>query len=114
MSLLATYNYLVPAAGTTSAYILATLQNAVNQPLDFSQVSSQAGLPFNPSGVVIDNTLGTVAVTIVITPTNFKITCPIGKQMGMQYPAPAGHTATITGNLANLAFVDYPVIPYQF
>lgn len=113
MALISTYNYLVPAAGTTNAYTLTNI-NTVATPLDFAQVASQSGLPFNPSGVVIDNTVGVVPVVIVIRPINFTITCPVGKQMGMQFPAPAGLTAVITGNGANLAFVDYPVIPYQF
>lgn len=113
MPLISTYNYLVPAAGTTSAYTLPAL-TAVASAIDFSQVSLLSGLTFNPSGVQIDNTNGTTAVTIVIQPVGFTITCPIGKQMGIQFPAPAGCTAIITATGANIAFVDYPVIPYQF
>lgn len=112
-ALLSTYNYLVPAAGTTQAF---SMRNAVaaGDTVDFSQVTSSSGLPFNPSGVVIDNTNGSVPVVLVIVQTGFSITCPVGKQMGMQFPAPAGATVQVTANGANLAFVDYPVLPYLF
>jgi hypothetical protein len=113
MSLFSTYNYLVPAIGTTSAYALNNI-NSNAQPLDFSRVSSDTGQAFNPSGVQIDNTAGTIPVVLVVQPNGFTISCPVGKQMGMQFPAPAGCTVLVTGNGANLAFVDYPVIPYQF
>jgi hypothetical protein len=113
MSLISTYNYLVPAAGTTSAFVVDPGAYNAN-PFNFSQVSSNTGEQFNPSGVVIDNINGTVDVLIVIQQTGFQIKCPMGKQMGIQFPAPAGLTALITANGANIAFVDYPVIPYQF
>lgn len=113
MSLLSTWNYLVPAAGTTSAYTLPALIGAAF-PVDFNKVSSDTGVNFNPSGVLIDNTAGTIPVTLVFPATGFTISCPIGKQMGLQFPAPQGITAVITASGANLAFVDYPVLPYQF
>lgn len=113
MSLLSTYNYLVPAAGTTSALVLNNVVENVTRH-DLSQSSAESGLTFNPSGVVIDNIAGTAIVQIQILPTNFNINCPIGKQMGIQFPAPSGATAIITANGANIAFVDYPVIPYMF
>lgn len=111
--LISTYNYLVPAAGTTSAFSCQGVV-ASSTALDFSQVTSNSGSPFNPSGVVIDNTTGTEIVTVTVQQTGFTISCPVGAQMGIQYPAPAGHTVLVTANGANLAFVDYPVIPYQF
>lgn len=112
-SLLSTYNYLVPAAGTTSGWSAANVV-AANTSVDFGQVAANSGIPFNPSGVVIDNTNGTVPVVITIQQTGFNITCPVGKQMGLQFPAPANVTAIITANGANIAFVDFPVLPYQF
>ena len=111
--LLSTFNYLVPAAGTTNAFSCTNVQ-AANDAIDFSQVTSQSGLPFNPSGLQIDNNNGTVPAVFTIVQTGFSVSCPVGKQMGVQFPAPAGFTVQVTCNGANFAFVDYPVIPYQF
>lgn len=113
MALFSTYNYLVPAAGKTSAYMLSNFTGSGSL-VDFSKVSSDTGAQFNPSGVVIDNVNGTAIVTIVIQPINFTITCPIGKQMGISFPAPDGATAVVSATGATIGFVDYPVIPYQY
>lgn len=114
MAIFSTYNYLVPAAGTTSAYTLDTTSTpAAAQLVNFTQVGNN-GIDFNPSGVQIDNVNGTEDVTIKILPIGFTIKCPMGKQMGAQFPAPAGCTAEVTASGAVLAFVDYPVIPYLF
>lgn len=112
-TLLSTYNYLVPAKGKTTAYMIsdALLDETV---VNFMQVGSDPGTPFNPSGVTIDNIAGTVPVVIVQVQTGFTISCPVGAQMGLSFPAPQGLSVSITANGANIAFVDYPVIPYQF
>ena|ERR1700748_211533 len=112
-NLLSTYNYLVPAKGKTTAYMLSDAILDSTQ-VNFQQVGTDPGTPFNPSGVQIDNLAGTVPVEIVLVQTGFTISCPIGGQMGVQFPAPQGLTASITANGANIAFVDYPVIPYFF
>lgn len=114
-SLFSTYNYIVPASGTTSAY-LVQFKGVAGDPtsIDFSQIS-QNGQPFLPSGVVIDNTNGAIAV-LQIMPLGFNIIIPAGKQMGLTYPAPQGHTVNFINITAPMTvlFVDYPVIPYQF
>lgn len=115
-SIINTYNYIVPASGTTSGY-LVNLKGITNDPssVNFSQVS-QNGLPFTPSGVIVDNTNSSASMIINIVEIGFNIVVPAGKQMGLSYPAPQGHSATFSnsGNPATLIFVDYPVIPYQF
>ena len=108
-----TFNFLVPAAGGTSAYTMAS-----PGPLEianFCQITSLSGQPFCPSGVVIDNTENSDPLIITILPIQFKIVCPAGAQMGVSYPAVLDHTAKFeNGTGAIVTFVDYPVIPYQF
>lgn len=111
--LLSTFNYLVPAAGTTNAFSCRNVV-AAGDAIDFSQVTAQSGLPFNPSGLQVDNINGSVPAVFTIVQTGFSISVPVGKQQGIQFPAPAGFTVQVTCNGANFAFVDYPVIPYQF
>jgi hypothetical protein len=108
-----TYNFLVPAAGGTSAY-------TITQPTDVDtfnsgQITSISGQPFTPSGIIINNVNGTNNAVVRIEPIGFEIVCPAGAQMGMAYPAVLDHSATFTDcDGAVLTFVDYPVIPYLF
>lgn len=111
--LFSTFNYLVPAAGSTNAYVVK-LVAAVDVSINFSDISSQTGIPFNPSGIQVDNLAGTEAVTIKIPETGFTMQVIQGNQQGMMFPAPAGCTVLVSGDGATIAFVDYPVIPYNF
>ena len=109
-------NFLVPATGSTNAYRLTQIFNATN-PLfvDFTIISLD-GIPFRPSGVIIDNKNGTTALNVLINEMGLNISCPAGKFMQMPYPAPLNHTANILGdgtNQATVVFVDYPLIPWQ-
>ncbi len=107
------FNFLVPAAGGTSAYSISNPGD--NEVANFAQITSISGQAFCPSGVVIDNTQNGSAITITIQPINHKIVCPAGAQMGVSYPATLGHTAEFAnGAGAVVTFVDYPVIPYLF
>ena len=107
------FNYLVPSSGTTNAYAVQSPNDS--ETANFGMISSISGQPFCPSGVMIDNTAGTDAAIVTILPIGFKIKCPAGAQMGMQYPAVLDHTATFTDcENAIVTFVDFPVIPYQF
>lgn len=107
------FNFLVPAAGGTSAYAMSNPSDT--EVANFAQITSISGQAFCPSGVVVDNTQNASELTITIQPINHKIKCPAGAQMGVSYPATLGHTAEFqNGNGAVVTFVDYPVIPYLF
>src|SRR5690242_20481635 len=104
-------NYLVPAAGTTHAIGFGGRFSAVPYAIDWRQWKID-NFPFQPQGVYIDNSKGTVDLTITILPIGYSITCPAGGRRAASFPAPNGQTATITGDPANdavVTFVDYPV-----
>lgn len=108
-------NYMIPAVGTPRAYVNSQVQSATPFTIDFSNVSGGDidGQPFRPSGVFIDNSQGTGALTIVINQIAYRMTCPLGKSMNLQFPAPIDLTATITGlGQATIVFVDFPVLPF--
>ena len=110
-------NFLVPAYGTTNAYpIIANFPAIANAGtlVDFAQIGIN-GLPFRPSGVLIDNTKGTVAAVVLINEIGFTMQCPAGKFMTMPYPAPLDCTATVWGDPTQpttVVFVYYPVMPF--
>ena len=107
-------NYLVPATGSTKAYVISQVLSATPVAIDFRQTDIDQE-QFRPSGVFIDNTAGTGPVTVLINEMNFNIVCATGKRMQTQYPAPMAQSAQITGlGQASVIFVDFPVIPYQF
>ncbi len=106
-----TTNFLVPAGGTTHAVGFSGGFSSVPYPIDWRQFKIDA-FPFQPQGVYIDNTAGTVPCTITILPINWKVVCAAGALLAQSFPAPNGQTATITGdpaNNVNVIFVDYPV-----
>lgn len=107
-------NFLVPATGSTNAYVLNQAFAAAPFLQNFNNVALD-GIPFRPSGVIIDNTAGTTPLTVLINEIGYNIVCPAGKTLQMPYPAPVGHSANITGDPAHVCtvvFVDYPVIPF--
>lgn len=108
-------NFLVPATGSTNAYQLHQEFDTIPTFVDFSQVGL-SGIPFRPSGVIIDNTKGTDILSVLINEMSFVISCPAGSALQMPFPAPVGCTANVTGSgeVATVVFVDYPVIPYVF
>jgi len=105
-------NFLVPATGSTNAYAVSQVFSATPTFVDFNNVALD-GLPFRPSGVLIDNSQGTGPLTVLINEISYAMTCAAGELLNMPYPAPVNHTANITGNgQATVIFVDYPVIPF--
>lgn len=106
-------NFLVPATGSTNAYLVSEAFGATPYFQDFNNVALD-GIPFRPSGVVIDNSQGTGDLVVLINEISYRIICPAGSTLQMPYPAPMNHTANITGSgqPATVLFVDYPVIPY--
>lgn len=107
-------NYLVPATGSTNAYMVRENFSATSFLVDFNKQELD-GLPFRPYGVIIDNTGGANPVTVTINEMALAIVAPAGKAVHCPFPAPVGCTASITGNgIATVVFVDYPVIPFIF
>lgn len=109
-------NYMIPAVGSPRGFVQSQVFSATPVTLDFRNVSGGSidGQPFRPSGVFIDNTQGTGDLTVVINEISFRMICPAGESLNLQYPAPVEMTATITGlGQATVVFVDFPVIPYR-
>lgn len=109
-----TFNYLVPAAGTTRGYrVTKEFVPGQIEICDFRNMSLD-GVSFVPSGVLIDNTRGTDNCVVTILEYSWRIVIPAGQFAHMPYPAPYNQTATIEGNAPELTvvFVDYPVIPF--
>lgn len=109
-------NYMIPAVGTPRTFIQSGVLSATPVAIDFQNVSGGNidGQPFRPSGVFIDNTQGTGSLTIVINEIAFRMVCPAGQSLNLQYPAPVNQSVQITGlGQATVCFVDFPVIPYR-
>lgn len=83
--------------------------------IDFRSVmgSQIDGLEFCPSGVYIDNQLGTADIVIDFLDIVYRIVCPRGVLLNLPYPAGLYSRASITGgDNTNLVFVDLPVSPF--
>lgn len=108
-----TYNYIVPAAGTTHGHLVSREFDATPHTVDFRNIQLD-GLPFIPSGFFADNTRGTGDLVIVINEIAFQIVIPAGEFAMMQYPAPTNQSVSIVGEgKATVVFVDFPVIPFR-
>jgi hypothetical protein len=108
-----TTNYLVPSNGQTHAIVYSGQFSATPFFIDWRQFAIDVE-KFQPQGVFIDNTEGTVPLVINIQPINYNVTCPAGQVIQAQFPAPNGQTCTVVGDPANTAsvtFVDFPVLP---
>lgn len=106
-------NYLVPASGTTRGYTISRAFDATPYQVNFTTIELD-GTPFRPSGVFIDNSQGTEALVIMINEIAYRITCPAGEALQMQFPAPMSMTLSIIGGgQATAIFVDFPVIPFR-
>lgn len=107
-------NYLVPATGSTNAYMVRETFTTDPFTVDFNKIELD-GLPFRPYGVIIDNTAGANPLTVIINEMSLALVAAAGKAVHVPFPAPVGCTASITGNgVATVIFVDYPVIPFIF
>lgn len=113
LSQFSTNNYMVPSNGQTHCVVYRGTASAVPFLIDWRQFSLDAQ-SFNPQGVFIDNSKGTVPLVLVVNPIGYTITVPAGSVVEQQFPAPNGQTMTVTGDPANevvLYFVDFPVLP---
>lgn len=106
-------NYLIPATGSPNAFMVRENFSSSPKNINFDNISL-SGIPFRPSGVIIDNTANTDPINVLIPELSYQVECPGGASLMMPYPAPMHHTASITGNgTATVIFVDYPLIPYS-
>ncbi len=83
--------------------------------IDFRSLkgSDLSGTPFRPSGVHIDNTLGSGDLTINFGAIGYRIVCPANAMLNLPYPAPISDMVSVIGaGQATLIFVDYPVEPF--
>ena len=110
-SLIGTSNYVVPASGTTHAYVINGTASATPLLGDFQQVNN-TGILFVPQGAFIDNTQGSQPLEIVLQPLGYTVTVAAGTSTQTQFPAPQGMSFQITGNgFFEIVWVDFPVLP---
>lgn len=109
-----TQNYLVPASGNTGAYPISRIFAAATPfDVDFREFQID-GRSFAPTGVIIDNTLGTADFVVVINEFSLRIVCKKGESLHLGYPAPFNQTVRLLGEGQVVCiFVDYPVIPFS-
>lgn len=109
--IVATQNYLVPADGKTSCYLVReTLVDGVPLNIDFRNVNLD-GQEFWPYGVYINNLEGTKQCDVVIDQMFLTISTPAGEDKQKAYPGPVNQTVTITGEgPVTLLFVNYPIV----
>lgn len=108
-----TTNYMVPSNGQTHCVAYKGTASSTPFLIDWRQFAIDAQ-SFQPQGVFIDNTQGTVPLVLVVNPIGYVITVPAGTTQQSQFPAPSGQTMTITGdpiNQVSIYFVDFPVLP---
>lgn len=107
-------NFLVPASGSTNSVVFdQTFVAGTPVVVNFAgyQIS---GIPFRPSGVLIDNTASANPISVTIPEIGYTMQCAAGEMLHLPYPAPINHSASISGDgAATVIFVDYPVIPYS-
>ena len=107
-----TYNYIVPASGTTRGVVVSETLTATPILKDFRAIQLD-GVPFIPSGVYIDNSRNSSDCEVVINEIGFRVFARAGQSIACQYPAPSNQTVSISGGgETTLVFVDYPLIPF--
>lgn len=109
-------NYMAPAIGTPRVFLINQDFTGITYTQGFRNVEGGMidGQPFQPSGVFIDNTVGTGPLTVVINEMSYRMVCPAGESLSLPFPAPKDLSTTITGTgVATVIFVDFPVIPYR-
>lgn len=106
-----TYNYLVPADGTTHCVVVTAA--LTGNPVDLDWLAfKQSNFNFYPQGCFVDNSQGTVPLIISIPSIQFKTAIPAGCFQLVGFPSPANCVMQLTGlnAAAILDFVDYPVV----
>lgn len=107
----ATMNYLVPASGTTTGFVVEGIFTDTPSVQDW-RMQELDGEPFVPSGAFMDNSQGTGPLRIFIRGTAYSVSCPAGARIAVQYPAPLDQITEVTGDgQASIVFVNFPVLP---
>ena len=108
-SSLPTYNFLVPADGTTHEVTFAGgLTSGTPVTVDWSSFVQQY-FPFRPQAAKIDNTNGTDTLTITNVNTGETSSCPQGASRWVSFCSTAGLTQQISGaGTVSIQFVDWP------
>ncbi len=104
-----TYNFLVPADGTTHEVTFAgSLSSGTPVVIDWSSFV-QAYFPFRPQAAKINNTGGTGTLTITNVATGETSSCPEGASRWVSFCSTAGLTQQISGSgTVAIQFVDWP------
>lgn len=110
LNTVATYNYLVPADGTTHSVIFqADLSNGVASNIDWSGFSGQ-NFPFRPQGAKMVNN-GSAPLVLTNPATGETNTCPAGASRWVSFTSTAAMQQQVSGvGNVKIVFVDYPVI----
>lgn len=106
-----TFNYLVPANGTTHVYLTQIAASGVAASGNFAAIQFD-GIPFRPQGVWIDNTNGTGEAIVTIQPIGFSMKVPAGANMAANFPSTENLKYSVTGTgTVNLFWADFPLLP---
>lgn len=110
-SSLPTYNYLVPANGTTHAVFAAYDFAVAGTGAEDWTAFAQNHFRFRPQGCFIDNTAGTAPAILSIQGIPFKAVMPAGYAGWVSFPSCANLVTQLSGTgTVQLTYVDYPVI----
>ena len=107
-----TFNYLVPADGTTHCVTAAGALTGTPAEIDWGAFA-QANFKFYPQGAFIDNSAGTGPLVLSIPQIHFQAIVPTGSLQAITFPSPSRAIMQISGanSAAVINFVDFPVIP---
>ncbi len=107
-----TFNFLVPADGTTHCVTATGLLTGAPFEIDWAAFAL-SNFKFYPQGAYVDNTQGTGPLVLSVPEINFQTAIPSGAAQWVTFPSPTRCVMTLTG--ANAAavvnFVDFPVFP---
>lgn len=109
---ISSYNYLVPADGTTHAvtYSGTLVAPILPPPIDWHSFQ-QNNFPFRPQGAKLDNTLGSEPLVLSNLSTGETSSCPVGATRWVSFVSTAQMQQQVSGNGAiSIQFVDFPVI----
>ena len=112
LSTVATYDYLVPADGTTHCVKVKGGLTGTPYEIDWAAFAL-SDFQFYPQGCFIDNTQGTAPLTLAIPSLDYQAIVPTGAYQNVTFPSPSRCVMQLSGANANavINFVDFPVIP---
>lgn len=111
MPLMSLTNYLVPASGNCNGFMVDS--PADGYIFDPSQISSETGQLFIPSGFYADGIDAGAAGMITMLPLGIKIPLYAGQTNSAPFPSVEGARFSFEScEHYRIIFVDYPVIPF--